>query len=328
MPRAATDARERAAARPSLPRGDRRRGSWEQHLDRRSIRSLPLPRVPHDARRRRLVDRCGRAGHPPEGDGNRHRSAEDRGTRQDPVVERGDEHRGGAGEAGPCSASRSPTARRCWGSPEPVPGRAASCSTAWTTSSRPRWWRSSSAAPRATSATSTLSAGRGSSIRRAAGGCGRPGREPRVSRSMRPGRVSPSGLISPASSRPGPSRASPMPATRGGRAGALVVQAGAARWRLTVRSTRIRTRRPTSGTLGDRIDYLHRLCAAWDFGILPDTATITGVRGPGWRDAVDQSRFLTSPSYHLLREWHRLGRLEFLGTVPARISSDPSLEHV
>ena len=22
--------------------------------------------------------------------------------------------------------------------------------------------------------------------------------------------------------------------------------------------------------LGDRIDYLHRLCAAWDFGILPD----------------------------------------------------------
>lgn len=81
-------------------------------------------------------------------------------------------------------------------------------------------------------------------------------------------------------------------------------------------------------TLGDRIDYLHRLCAAWDFGILPDPATITGVRGPGWRDAVDRCRFLTSPSYHLLREWHGLGRLAFLGSVPSRISGDPSLEHV
>jgi len=81
-------------------------------------------------------------------------------------------------------------------------------------------------------------------------------------------------------------------------------------------------------TPGDRIDYLHRLCAAWDFGILPDPEAVREVRTPGWRDAVDRCRFLTSPTYHLLREWHGLGRLEYLGAVPARISGDPSLEHV
>jgi hypothetical protein len=81
-------------------------------------------------------------------------------------------------------------------------------------------------------------------------------------------------------------------------------------------------------TSGDRIDYLHRLCAAWDFGILPDAATIGEIRDPGWRDAVDRCRFLTSPSYHLLREWHGLEPLAFLGSVPARIIGDPNLEHV
>jgi hypothetical protein len=81
-------------------------------------------------------------------------------------------------------------------------------------------------------------------------------------------------------------------------------------------------------TLRDRIDYLHRLCAAWDFGILPDSETIREVRAPGWLEAVDRCRFETSPAYHLLREWHGLERLPFLGSVPARISSDPSLEFV
>jgi hypothetical protein len=81
-------------------------------------------------------------------------------------------------------------------------------------------------------------------------------------------------------------------------------------------------------TLGDRIDYLHRLCAAWDFGILPDADAVAALRAPGWRDAVDGCRFLTSPAYHLLREWHGLDRLPFLGSIPARISNDPSLEFV
>ena len=81
-------------------------------------------------------------------------------------------------------------------------------------------------------------------------------------------------------------------------------------------------------TLGDRIDFLHRLCAAWDFGILPDADTIDEVRAPGWREAVDRCRFATSPGYHLLREWHGLDTLRFLGSVPARIREDPSLEFV
>jgi len=81
-------------------------------------------------------------------------------------------------------------------------------------------------------------------------------------------------------------------------------------------------------TLADRIDYLHRLCAAWDFGILPESETIQEIRGPEWRDAVERCRFVTSPVYHLLREWHGLERIPFLGSVPARIADDPSLEYV
>ena len=81
-------------------------------------------------------------------------------------------------------------------------------------------------------------------------------------------------------------------------------------------------------TLAEKIDYLHRPCAAWDFGILPDAATIGEIRAASWRDAVDRCRFFTSPSYHLLREWHGLEPLAFLGSVPARIIGDPNLEHV
>ena len=81
-------------------------------------------------------------------------------------------------------------------------------------------------------------------------------------------------------------------------------------------------------TPGDRIDYLYRLCAAWDFGILPDEEAIRGIRTPAWRQTVERCRFEPSPSYHLLREWHGLERLPFLGTVPARITGDPNLEFV
>ena len=78
----------------------------------------------------------------------------------------------------------------------------------------------------------------------------------------------------------------------------------------------------------DRIDFIARLCAAWDFGVLPREPTIREVRSIAWRSAVDQCRLLTSVSYHLLREWHGLPRLEFLGSVPAYVREDPSLQHV
>ena len=77
-----------------------------------------------------------------------------------------------------------------------------------------------------------------------------------------------------------------------------------------------------------RIDFLARLCAAWDFGILPDTDAIREIRRRSWRKAVDRCRFLTSPTYHLVRKWHRLPPLPFLGSIPAYIREDPNLEFV
>jgi hypothetical protein len=78
----------------------------------------------------------------------------------------------------------------------------------------------------------------------------------------------------------------------------------------------------------DRVDFLARLCAAWDFGVLPYPETVAEIRKPDWRAAVDTCRLLTSPAYHLLRDWHRLPPLPYLGRRLAYIADDPSLEHV
>jgi hypothetical protein len=81
-------------------------------------------------------------------------------------------------------------------------------------------------------------------------------------------------------------------------------------------------------TLADRVDFLVRLCGAWDFGVLPDRETVEEIRRPEWREAVDATRLLTSPVYHLVRSWHRLPKLPFLGQRLAYIQEDPSLEYV
>lgn len=81
-------------------------------------------------------------------------------------------------------------------------------------------------------------------------------------------------------------------------------------------------------SLASRIDFLARLCSAWDFGHLPDAATLSEVLGPEWREATDQCRLLTSPAYHLLREMHGLPGVEFLGSIPACVLEDPNLQHV
>ena len=80
--------------------------------------------------------------------------------------------------------------------------------------------------------------------------------------------------------------------------------------------------------LDDRVDFLARLCAAWDFGILPSAETVAEIRRAEWREAVDRCRLLTSPTYHLLREWHGLTPEPYLGQRLAYIAEDPSLEHV
>jgi hypothetical protein len=81
-------------------------------------------------------------------------------------------------------------------------------------------------------------------------------------------------------------------------------------------------------TMAEKVDFIARLCAAWDFGILPDPETIAEVRRSEWREAVDACRLLTSPTYHLLREWHNLPPLPYLGTRLAYIADDPNLDYI
>jgi hypothetical protein len=56
--------------------------------------------------------------------------------------------------------------------------------------------------------------------------------------------------------------------------------------------------------------------------------TVTEIRRVEWRTAVDACRLLTSPAYHLLRSWHGLPSLPFLGRQLAYIRDDPNLAHV
>ena len=81
-------------------------------------------------------------------------------------------------------------------------------------------------------------------------------------------------------------------------------------------------------TLADRVDFLVRLCGAWDFGILPDPETVAAIRQPDWQEAVDVCRLLTSPTYHLMRIWHGLDPLPYLGARLAYIQEDPNLQYV
>jgi hypothetical protein len=81
-------------------------------------------------------------------------------------------------------------------------------------------------------------------------------------------------------------------------------------------------------TLADQVDFLARLCAAWDFGILPDAGTIVEIRKKNWASAVEACRLLTSPAYHLLRRWHGLLPLAWLGQQIAIIRDDPCLVQV
>ena len=84
----------------------------------------------------------------------------------------------------------------------------------------------------------------------------------------------------------------------------------------------------TLESLPERVDFLARLCAAWDFGLLPNAPTIAEIRKETWTSAVDACRLLTSPAYHLLRRWHGLPALPYLGQQLAIIRDDPCLAQV
>lgn len=77
-----------------------------------------------------------------------------------------------------------------------------------------------------------------------------------------------------------------------------------------------------------QVDFLARLCAAWDFGRLPLMETVAEIRRPAWQEAIDACHLLTSPAYHLLRKWHHLPRLPYLGRTLAYIRDDPNLNYV
>ena len=81
-------------------------------------------------------------------------------------------------------------------------------------------------------------------------------------------------------------------------------------------------------SLAKRVDFLARLCAAWDFRLLPEPETVAEIRGAQWREAVEACRLLTSPVYHLLRNWRGLSSLPYLGQQIPYIRDDPSLEYV
>lgn len=81
-------------------------------------------------------------------------------------------------------------------------------------------------------------------------------------------------------------------------------------------------------SVADRVDFLARLCAAWDFGRLPDSQVVVEIRRADWRAAVEACRLLTSPTYHLLRSWHGLPPLPYFGQRLAYIADDPNLAHV
>ena len=78
-------------------------------------------------------------------------------------------------------------------------------------------------------------------------------------------------------------------------------------------------------SISERIEFLSRLCVLWDSGLLPSSETISEIRKDDWTSAVDACQLLTSPAYHLVRQWHGLSQLPYLGQEIALIRDDPCL---
>lgn len=54
-------------------------------------------------------------------------------------------------------------------------------------------------------------------------------------------------------------------------------------------------------TIEAKADYVHRICAAWDFHIHPEPETFALFRG--WREVFDRFPLPLSPAYHAFRAW-------------------------
>jgi hypothetical protein len=68
-------------------------------------------------------------------------------------------------------------------------------------------------------------------------------------------------------------------------------------------------------TIHEKADYVHRICAAWDFGVHPEQETFELFAG--WKDVFDRFPILTSPAYHAFRAWFRWERMPYPKGVPA-----------
>jgi hypothetical protein len=51
----------------------------------------------------------------------------------------------------------------------------------------------------------------------------------------------------------------------------------------------------------DRADYIHRVCAAWDYGVQPEAETFALFAE--WKEIFDRFPVVTSPAYHAMRTW-------------------------
>lgn len=50
-----------------------------------------------------------------------------------------------------------------------------------------------------------------------------------------------------------------------------------------------------------KADYVHRVCSAWDFHVLPEPQTFALFSG--WQEVFDRYPLPTSPAYHAFRAW-------------------------
>jgi hypothetical protein len=51
----------------------------------------------------------------------------------------------------------------------------------------------------------------------------------------------------------------------------------------------------------DKADYIHRLCGAWDFGIVPEPETMDELAA--WKRVFDRFPITQSRAYHAMRAW-------------------------
>ena len=64
-----------------------------------------------------------------------------------------------------------------------------------------------------------------------------------------------------------------------------------------------------------KADYLHRVCTAWDFHVLPEPETFDLFSL--WKQVFDRFPVLTSPAYHAFRAWFGWNPLPMPSRLPA-----------